>query len=161
MLRKFIHISRWKWKKIVKQSSQFFELFQTTLQKPHYNLSSKVSFNVLCADNSIKFSFNLAENKHTKLEMNLSYYQVISMDPFLHFSKCVSLRQPLWEEQGKVIGRLCSKKGLFILKKPKHCWSPWVSRRHKKEMRREWESVWSRGYESPLPSRKASAVFSL
>ena len=41
--------------------AQFFELFQATLQKSYYNLSSKITFNVLWSDNSIKLSFNLVE----------------------------------------------------------------------------------------------------
>lgn len=41
--------------------AQFFELLQATLQKSYYNLLSKITFNVLWADNSIKLSFNMVE----------------------------------------------------------------------------------------------------
>ena len=44
--------------------AQFFELFQATLKKSYYNLLSKITFNVLWADNSIKLSFNLVEKKN-------------------------------------------------------------------------------------------------
>lgn len=44
----------------------FFEFFKATLQKSYYNLSSKITFNVLSADNLIKFFCNLAENNNNK-----------------------------------------------------------------------------------------------
>ena len=45
-----------------------------------------------------------------KLETNLIHYTVMSMDFFPHFSKCGSLRQTLWEDQGTMTGMLRSNK---------------------------------------------------
>ena len=85
--------------------AQFFELFQATLKKSYYNLLSKITFNVLWADNSIKLSFNLVEKK---METNLTYYQVISMEKFPIFLRCASLRQLPWEDKETCRECFCS-----------------------------------------------------
>ena len=70
--------------------TQFFEFFKATLQKSYYNLSSKITFNVLSADNLIKFFCNLAENNNNKKGGNqfdlLSSHQYGRLTPFLKVS---------------------------------------------------------------------------